>query len=85
VSTPLKQPRDRPEMPSALMHLIRAESVTPAAQEGVGRTSHRCEVSTSPAGAEVYPGGQAIVGNVAATRRGARHENVGQPHATDDK
>jgi hypothetical protein len=33
----------------------------------------------------VYPGGQAIVGNVAHTRRGVRHENDGQPHAADDK
>jgi hypothetical protein len=33
----------------------------------------------------VYPGGQAIVGNVAHTRRGERRENGGQPHATDDK
>jgi diadenosine tetraphosphate (Ap4A) HIT family hydrolase len=33
----------------------------------------------------IYPGGQAIVGNVAHTRRGERHENEGQPHATDDK
>jgi hypothetical protein len=33
----------------------------------------------------VYPGGQAIVGNVAHTGRGVRHENDGQPHATDDK
>jgi hypothetical protein len=33
----------------------------------------------------VYPGGQAIVGNVTHPGRGVSDENGGQPHATDDK
>jgi hypothetical protein len=33
----------------------------------------------------VYPGGQAIVGNVTHTGRGGSEENGGQSHATDDK
>jgi len=33
----------------------------------------------------VYPGGQAIVGNVTHTGRGVEDKNEGQAHATDDK
>jgi hypothetical protein len=33
----------------------------------------------------VYPGGQAIVGNVTHTGRGVSNENGGQTHAADDK
>jgi hypothetical protein len=33
----------------------------------------------------VYPGGQAIVGNVTHPGRGVSDENGGQSHATDDK
>ena len=33
----------------------------------------------------VYPGGQAIVGNVTHTGRGVQDKNQGQAHATDDK
>jgi len=33
----------------------------------------------------VYPGGQAIVGNVTHTGRGVSGENSGQAHAADDK
>jgi hypothetical protein len=33
----------------------------------------------------VYPGGQAIVGNVTHTGRGAPDKNEGQAHATEDK
>src|SRR5262249_57434645 len=33
----------------------------------------------------VYPGGQAIVGNVTHPGRGISGENSGQAHATDDK
>jgi hypothetical protein len=33
----------------------------------------------------VYPGGQAIVGNVTHTREGVEKKNEGQAHATDDQ
>ena len=63
MSTPLKQPRDRPEMPSALMHLIRAESVSVAkAAELFGRseTAIRLWCSTLPISCRIGGGSHVI-------------------------
>ncbi len=52
--------------------------------EALAKLRRRGEQTVRVEHVHVYPGGQAIVGNVTHPGRGGTQEKIGQPHATDD-